>query len=605
MQIKSHNTLDFSIKTSYNQTILYLIFTLMGWIMHTDSNRPVKILIFLVALLVSACSDDPKEPLVINDAPDASKSYVNQPTKSSPGFFKKKIKNLFSSHDTVWERMLSLYSFPEVDNERIDAQLSYYLSHPDYIARVQERAAPYMHLILDEIEAKNLPGELALLPVVESAFIPEAYSRSAASGLWQFIPSTGRLFGLEQNSWYDGRRDVYASTVAATKFLKGLSEEFNGDYFLALASYNWGKGNVSKAVMRNSYAGLPTDYWSLDLPKETEDYVPRLLAIAKLFAHAEQYGVRLQPIPNKPYCEVVNVGSQLDIDKAAELAQTPLSQFLKLNPCFKKGSTAPDGPHRLLVPSHRVQAFKESLAQLPYEDRVDQRRHDEEVLAEKIRQNELMAQKMRDEEERFETRRKREVIVSKRYYKGTPTQQYRVHRGETLSNIARTHGTTVEQLRKINHLAKSSVNSGAYLKVPSSSRQASASSRSDKPKSSSGQVYIVKKGDTFFNVSKRFSVSRNDIADKNNISPNASLKLGQKLVFKGGGSAAPHKVAKATASHSRHTQYTVKRGDTLMHLSRKFGVSLNDLRKSNPQANKGLRPGQSIKILVDNSGRKT
>jgi membrane-bound lytic murein transglycosylase D len=570
--------------------------------MRNNSNRSVKILIFLMVLLVAGCADDPKEPLVINNTPDVNRPYTSQTGKPSRNFFKKRIKNLFAHHNTVWERMISLYSFPEVDNERIDAELSYYLSHPDYIARVQERAAPYMHLILDEIEAKNLPGELALLPVVESAFIPEAYSRSAASGLWQFIPSTGRLFGLEQNSWYDGRRDVYASTQAATTFLKGLSDEFGGDYFLALASYNWGKGNVGKAIARNEYQGLPTDYWSLNLPKETEDYVPRLLAIAKLFANAEQYGIRLQNIPNKPYCEVVNVGSQLDIDKAAELAQTPLSHFLKLNPCFKKGSTAPDGPHRLLIPSHRVQAFKQNLARLPYEERVDQRQRDEELLAEKIRQNELVAQKMRDEEERFENRRKREVIVAKRYYSATPTQQYRVHRGETLSTIARNNGTTVENLRHINHLAKSSVNSGTYLKVPATSRHASVIkeiSRPSKTKTSGGQVYVVKKGDTFFNVSKRFSVSRNDIAARNNISPNSNLRLGQKLVIKSGG----HQVA--SASPARLIRYTVKHGDSLMQLSRKFGVSLNELRKSNPAASKGLRPGQSIKILVDNSNRAT
>ena len=570
--------------------------------MRNNSNRSAKILFLSIALIVTGCSDAPKGPLVINGPPDVSTPYSSSTTKPPRTFFKKRLKSLFSHHNTVWERMISLYSLPEVDNERVDQQLNWYLSHPDYIARIQERAAPYMHLILDEIEAKNLPGELALLPVVESAFIPEAYSRSAASGLWQFIPATGRLFGLEQNSWYDGRRDVYASTVAATTFLKDLSETFNGDFFLALASYNYGKGNVSKAIMRNEYQNLPTDYWSLDLPKETSDYVPRLLAIAKLFANADQYNVRLNDIPNKPYCEVVNVGSQLDLDKAAEMAHTPLSHFLKLNPGFKKASTAPQGPHHLLIPSVHVQSFKKSLALLPYEDRVDQRKRDEELLAEKIRQNELIAQKMRAEEERLESRRNREIITAKRYYSGTPTQQYRVGRGETLSNIARKYGTTVTALRQTNHLAKSSVNAGTYLKVPTSNHTAAIKqiSGTTKAKTSGGQIYIVKKGDTFYNVSKRFAVSRNNIAAWNNISANSSLRLGQKLVIKGGGQQA------ASASPTRLIRYTVKRGDSLMQLSRKFGVSLNDLRKSNPEAgSKGLRPGQNLKILVDNTDRAT
>ncbi|MBK8815860.1 MAG: LysM peptidoglycan-binding domain-containing protein [Methylococcaceae bacterium] len=567
--------------------------------MRNNSNRSVKIFCLSIILIVTGCSEAPKEPLVINGPPVVSRPYYGS-VKEQPRFhFKKRLKNLFSHHDTVWERMFSLYSFPEVNNARVDEQLNYYLDHPDYIARIQERAAPYLHLILDEIESKNLPGELALLPVVESAFIPEAYSRSAASGLWQFIPSTGRLYGLEQNAWYDGRRDVYASTVAATTFLKELSEEFNGDYFLALASYNWGKGNVSKALTRNEYQGLPTDYWSLNLPKETEDYVPRLLAVAKLFANAEQYGIRLQPIPNRPYCEVVNVGAQLDIDKAAELAQTPLSHFLKLNPCFKKGSTSPYGPHRLLIPSHRVQSFKENLAHLPYEERVDQRQRDEEALAEKVRQNELAAQRMRDEEEeRLANKRKHEVIAAKeRYFAPVSTSLHKVNRGETLSEIARSSGTTVDNLRQLNKLSKSSVNSGTFIKVPASNRASVIKeiAKPSKAKSSGGQVYIVKKGDTFYNVSKRFAMSQSSLAAMNNISPNSNLKSGQKLFIKGSGQLV------ASASSSRLIHYTVKKGDSLMQLSRKFGVSLTDLRKSNPQTGKGLIPGQSIKIVVDNT----
>jgi membrane-bound lytic murein transglycosylase D len=572
--------------------------------MSDNFNKSVNIFVFLIALVITGCSETPNEPLVIEDSTDISKSYSNSNQKPSQGFFKKRLKSLFSHNDTVWERMLSLYSFPEVNNERVDRELSYFLSHPDYIARVQERAAPYMHLILDEIEAKNLPGELALLPVVESAFIPEAYSRSAASGLWQFIPSTGRLYGLEQNSWYDGRRDIYASTIAATTFLKELGEEFNGDYFLALASYNWGKGNVSKAIMRNEYQGLPTDYWSLNLPKETSDYVPRLLAVAKLFANAERYGVRLQNVPNRPYCEVVNVGSQLDLDKAAELANTPLSHLMKLNPCYKKGTTSPYGPHRLLVPVQHAHNFKQKLAQLPYSERVNLRRYEEDMLAEKVRQNELYAERMRDREDRFESRRQREVIVAKqRYYTPptTPTVAYKVHHGETLSAIAQNHGTTVGNLRQINHLSKNNVNSGGYLKLPASN-YASASREFHKPSKSKpvgGQVYVVKKGDTFFNVSKRFAVSRNNIASWNNISPNGNLKLGQRLVIKGGVQQV------ASASPTRLIRYTVKKGDSLMQLSRKFGISLSDLRKSNPQAAKGIRPGQNIKIVVENSNRAT
>lgn len=571
--------------------------------MGNNINKSVNLFVFLIALVISGCSDTPNEPLVIEDSTGVSKPYASSsPQPSSQGFFKKRLKSMFSHHDTIWERMLSLYSLPEVNNERVERELAYFVSRPDYIARVQERAAPYMHLILDEIESKNLPGELALLPIVESAFIPEAYSRSAASGLWQFIPSTGRLYGLEQNSWYDGRRDIYASTIAATRFLKDLSDEFNGDYFLALASYNWGKGNINKAIMRNEYQGLPTDYWSLDMPKETADYVPRLLAVAKLFANADRYGVRLLNIPNKPYCEIVNVGSQLDLDKAAELANTPLSQFMKLNPCFKKGTTSPYGPHRLLVPVQHASAFKQKLAQLPFSERVNFRNYEEDTVSERSQQPELQPARVRSE-----NRRQREIIEAKPHYyvPPTPTAAYKVHRGETLSAIARNHNTTISELKQINHFSKNSVNYGSTLKVPATHRAttvvaAKESSKPNKTKVSGGQVYVVKKGDTFYNVSKRFAVSRNNIANWNNISPNGNLKLGQRLVIKGG---AVQQVA-STAS-PRLIRYTVKKGDSLMQLSRKFGVSLSDLRKSNPQAGKGIRPGQSIKIVVENSNRAT
>jgi membrane-bound lytic murein transglycosylase D len=579
--------------------------------MPNNSNSSAKLFFLAIALIVSGCSDTPNEPLVINGPPPVtrpdtassaySSRYKYSSRYSSRPAYRQRTKSFLSQNGSVWERMISLYALPDYNNERIDQQLSWYLNHPDYIARIQERAAPYMHLILDEIEAKNLPGELALLPVVESAFIPEAYSRSAASGLWQFIPSTGRLYGLDQNSWYDGRRDVYASTKAATRFLKDLGDEFGGDYCLALASYNYGKGNVGKAIDRNYYNGLPTDYWSLDLPKETTDYVPRLLAIAKLFANADRYNVRLQNIPNKPYCEVVNVGSQLDLDKAAQLANTSVSHIKQLNPGFKKDSTPPSGPHHMLIPTSRAQTFKINLARLPFEERVDQRRREEELLAQRIRENEILAKKMRDEEERNDRQeRSRNFILARNatYGNNVEIQKYKVHRGETLSSIARRYDTSVTKLRQVNNLSKTSVNSGTYLKVPASNSINQISKQSKPKTSGNGFVYVVKKGDTFFNISKRFAVSRNDIAGWNNISPNANVRLGQRLVIKG---ASPQL---ASASSTRLIHYKVKRGDTLTQLSRKFGVSVSEIRKSNPAAaSRGIQPGQSLKIIVDNQDR--
>jgi membrane-bound lytic murein transglycosylase D len=337
-------------------------------------NRHVNLLVMLMTLTAAGCSQNSKDALTVNDlAPEPNNAYVDRYFQNYQPVNKAEINKTAESHkDTVWARLLSLYSLPKIENERIDREIEWYLNHPQALNTIQQRAEPYLHLILDEVEAKHIPGELALLPVVESAFVPNANSRVDASGLWQFMPATGRMFGLQQNSWYDGRRDVYASTKAATTYLKQLSETFDGDWLLALASYNWGKGNVKKSIERNEGRNLPTDYWSLNMPNETANYVPRLLAIAKIFANADEYNVNLHHIPNKPYFEVVKLDSQLNLNKAAEMANMSLHDFMKLNPGFTKSKTAPEGagPRRLLIPVAQAESFKENLAQLPFEQWV-------------------------------------------------------------------------------------------------------------------------------------------------------------------------------------------------------------------------------------------
>lgn len=339
-------------------------------------NRHVNLLVMLMTLTAAGCSQNAKEALTVNDlAPEPNNAYVDRYFQNYQPVNKVEINKTAESHkDTVWARLLSLYSLPKIENERIDREIEWYLNHPQALNTIQQRAEPYLHLILDEVEAKHIPGELALLPVVESAFVPNANSRVDASGLWQFMPATGRMFGLQQNSWYDGRRDVYASTKAATTYLKQLSETFDGDWLLALASYNWGKGNVKKSIERNEGRNLPTDYWSLNMPNETANYVPRLLAIAKIFANADEYNVNLHNIPNKPYFEVVKLDSQLNLNKAAEMANMSLHDFMKLNPGFTKSKTAPEGsgPRRLLIPVAQAESFKENLAQLPFEEWVSE-----------------------------------------------------------------------------------------------------------------------------------------------------------------------------------------------------------------------------------------
>lgn len=277
--------------------------------------------------------------------------------------------------DDLMDRLRAGFSLEIPDHPRIDSQIRWFAANGDYLDRVQKRAAPYLYFILEEAEQRGIPNELALLPIVESGFRPFAYSPGRAAGLWQFIPSTGKHFGLEQNWWYDGRRDVVAATRAAFDYLSKLATRFDGDWQLALASYNAGAGTVQRAIKRNQRQGKPTDFWSLELPKETMRYVPKLLAVAKVIAHPQQYGITLAAIPNQPYFDSIDIGSQLDLALAADMAGISIEEIYRLNPGFNRWATSPAGPHRLSIPVERAERFSEALAALDPQKRLSWNRY--------------------------------------------------------------------------------------------------------------------------------------------------------------------------------------------------------------------------------------
>lgn len=276
-------------------------------------------------------------------------------------------ENYFS--DDVWQRIRSNLNLTIPKNSRVASQRDWFVKHPTYLTRVAKRAEPFLFYIVEELEANNMPIEIALLPIVESAFDPFAYSHGRASGMWQFVPGTGKRFGMKQNWWYDGRRDVVASTQGAIEYLKYLNEFFDGDWMLALAAYNSGEGRVRRAVRKNQKKNLPTDFWSLDLPKETRAYVPKLLALADIVKRSDELKIKLHEIENSSVLTQVNIGSQLDLAKAAQLAELSLTELQRLNPGFNRWATDPDGPHYLLLPSHKVAVFEEGLAKLSKKDR--------------------------------------------------------------------------------------------------------------------------------------------------------------------------------------------------------------------------------------------
>jgi membrane-bound lytic murein transglycosylase D len=446
-----------------------------------NSIKPVHYLLFLILFIITGCAEKPtthafvyEKPAEINPVP--ATSSVDTPANNNR--YHKQFNQLPGSHKTIWDRLLSLYALPPIENHRIDKEVQRYLDHPDYLVNIQRRAEPYLYFILDEIESKKIPGELALLPVVESAFKTNAISKSRASGLWQFMPATGRFFGLKQNWWYDGRNDIYTSTRAATTYLSQLSKLFDDDWLLALAAYNTGKGNLKKAINKNRAKGLGTDYWSLSLHKETMNYVPRLLAIARIFANTEKYNIPLLPFPNKPYFAVVNIESQMDLTLATEMAQIPLTDFFILNPAFKRASTDPDGPFHLLIHVDKADSFKEKLAQTQKKDRIKWIRH-------------------------------------------------KIKSGENLGIIARKYQSSVEALRHGNKLANNNIRAGHFLLIPSS-----RNNRNPAATKSNKRLYIVKKGDTLWEIARQFNVTTLDIANWNNLSVSNVLRPGQKLVIK-------------------------------------------------------------------------
>ncbi len=486
---------------------------------------------------------------------------------AAPHNFTKNGTVIFYPHnepEDLWQRLRNGLSLPHQTRQRIDANINWYKRHPAYIDRVAKRAEKYLHIIVEEAEKEGIPLEIALLPIVESAFQPFAYSHGRAAGIWQFIPSTGKLYGLKQNWWYDGRRDVVASTHAAIKYLKDMHRSFNNDWLLALAAYNSGWGTVSRAIKRNKRKGKNTDFWSLDLPRETEGYVPKLLAIAEIIAHPEKYNLSIQPILNKPYMAEVDTGSQIDLALAADLAEISLEDLYVLNPGFNRWATDPKGPHKLMVPIEKVENFEQNLAKLPKDKRLAWVRH-------------------------------------------------RIKKGQSLLSIADKYNTTVKLIKNLNNIRGNLIRENQNLIIPVSSlkgksytlsaEQRQLALQNTRRKGKEKITYRVVSGDTFWSISRKFDIGYRALAKWNGMAPRDTLRPGQKLtIWKKNG--AIHRASFSPHSSQLTTQkvnYKVRRGDSLARIAQKFSVDISDLKKWNRKLynKKYLQPGDRITVYVD------
>ncbi len=465
--------------------------------------------------------------------------------------------------NNAWTRLQNGMRMSAVLNERVKTQLDWYLSHREYLNRVMHRAKPVLPFILDVLEENDIPSEMALLPIVESAYQSFAYSHGRASGLWQIIPSTGRLLGLKQNWWYDGRRDIIESTRAAARYLKDLAGQFDGDWELALAAYNAGPGKIRSLQRSNRNKGLGTDFWSLrKLRRETRDYVPKLLALKEIFSHAEKYDIDLLHIEDERSYDLVELDSQIDLALAADLAGISTEELYKLNPAFNRWATPPKGPHRLLLPRTSLERFNQGLAKLPKSKRIHWVR-------------------------------------------------YRIRKGDTLSQIARRHSTTAQLIRQVNGIRGNNIRAGKHLMIPTATRSLKQYSLSQSarlqrlrntPRGSRKITHRVRKGESFWSISRKYRVSTRSLAKWNGMAPIDTLRVGQELVIWKKGKARARRVSLLPSSPASGKlyplRYVVRKGDSLSRIADKFNIRVSDIRKWN-KLGKYLHPGQKLKLFVD------
>jgi len=465
----------------------------------------------------------------------------------------------------IWQRIRQNYDITDHKHIRIDKERDWYVKHPSYIDRTVDRARPYIYLIAEALEARNMPMEIVLLPIVESAYQPFAYSHGRAAGIWQFIPGTARAYGLKQNWWYDGRRDIEASTRAALDYLQYLHKTFQGDWLLALAAYNSGSGTVKSAINYNRKRGRPTDFWSLRLPQETKSYVPKLLALSNIFAEPKKYDIKLATISNEPFLEKVAIGSQIDLALAAELAELTIDEIYLYNPGFNRWATDPDGPHSLLLPVSMTSTFQHNLGEVPPERRITWVRH-------------------------------------------------RIREGETLGHIANRYDTTITVLRKVNNINGHMIRAGKSMLIPVAAKNLDAYKLSQAQRKKATQnsrnkgvkiVHQVKSGDTLWDLSRKYHVGTRQLAKWNAMAPRDILKPGQKLVIwkTTAGSTANSQTSGMAPNLSAATQrilYVVRKGDSLSRISQKFNVTVSDLRNWNAlPKGKYLQPGQKLTLYVN------
>lgn len=441
--------------------------------------------------------------------------------------------------DDSWDKVRSQFNLDHhLSETRVQQQIRWILSHPKYLNKLSQ-AKPYIYHILSEIQKRNLPGELVLIPMLESAYNPFAYSGAGAAGLWQLMPKTGKNLGVNGDWWEDERRSIGPSTKAALNYFKYLNRFFHGDWLLAIAAYDCGEGTVLRLIKQKP--SHEKKIWYLALPQETQVYVPRLLALAEIIAHPDKYQVKLPYIPHKPYFKEVYISSQIDLSHAARLAGISYQDLLKLNPGFNHWATSPKISSTLLLPTHTVHSFHENLAKTPHHAR-------------------------------------------------TSFIPYQVKNGDSLSSIAYRNHSNVKLLQQINHLEEFTLKPGQIINIPSTLKSPVASN--SRQSISSHQIiapkvykilHIVQENDDLNKIQEKYQVSQRQLFAWNNLK-DLKLNKGQKLIIWRQTNGSPF--------------YIVKKSDTFNHIASIHHLSPSELNRLNPEkVGKILHPGDKIRVV--------
>ena len=447
------------------------------------------------------------------------------------------------STPNVWEVLryeLSLNH--EITQPEVQSQIQWIVAHPSYIQKLARQSEPYIYHIVTEIKKRHLPGEIALIPMIESSYDPFAYSGVGAAGLWQLMPGTGTDLGLKQDWWFDGRRSIAPSTNAALNYLAYLHHFFNNNWILAFAAYDSGEGTMARIIKSSGQSVQNVHFWSLNVPQETKAYIPRLLALAEIIQNPQRYHVELPDIPHIPYFEEVNIGSQIDLSHAAKLAGISYRDLIKLNPGFNRWATAPYRPYKLLIPANKAEDFSRNLANVPINNRVSWTRHE-------------------------------------------------VSAGDSLILIAQKYHTTVNLIKELNQLKNASIRKGQYVLIPSTKNapviSTQATTASATPHFIATKQYkvihIVQGNESYPQIQQKYGVSLQNIQAWNHLDSKTPLRLGQTLII--------------WKKNRRDTFYIVKNGDNLSSIALKNNTSVNVLVKLNPSLSPSrLQTGQKINV---------